>query len=164
MLLVMSPQAGSSHKLSRMESLQLDLSHLDHNGRVSVQINNLTEHPIRIWKESSSWGAAHRRVLIVRNGHLHMFFQNPDQFFTKNVPAFIEIPPKAHLENKLNLNGGNWCSKDQCANYDDSGIGGQQITFESGDTIIVIYDVPRSNKSTRFGVWDGVAAASTTAP
>jgi hypothetical protein len=155
-------QGVLSHASPRVESLQFEVSQLERNGTVSIQMSNLTERLIRIWKESNSWGAAHWRVLIVRNGHLHTFFQNPDQFFTKNVPAFIEIPPKGHLGDKLNLNGGNWCSKEQCANYDDSGIGGQQIRFEPGDTIIVIYDVPRSNESTRFGVWYGVAAASTT--
>lgn len=156
------PQGLLSHTGSRVESLQVEVSQLERNGRVSVQLINLTERPIRIWKESNSWGAANWRILIVRNGHLHTFFQNPDQYFTVNAPASIEIPPKGHLTDKLNLNGGNWCSKEQCANYDDSGIGGRQIRFEPGDTIIVIYDVPRSDESTRFGVWYGVAAASTT--
>lgn len=156
------PQGALPPTGSRVGTLQCEVSHVERNGIVSVRISDSTERPIRIWKESNSWGAAHWRVLILRNGHLQTFFQNPDQFFTVNVPAFVEIQPKGHFDIKLNLNGGNWCSGGECANYNDRGIGGRQINFRPGDVVVVIYDVARTDESSRFGVWYGVVAATAT--
>ena len=115
------------------------------------------QKPIRIWQESNSWGAAHWRVLLMRNGQLQTFFENPDQAFTRNIPAFNEITPGSHIEHKLDLSAESW-----------RGTEGQKVRFEHGDTVVVVYDVPRPYRwagaavtveASKMGVWYGVATA-----
>jgi hypothetical protein len=143
-----------------MGDLRLKIEGTSPTGIVKVQILNSSDRPIRIWRESNSWGAAHWRVLVLRNGELSTFFQNPDQGFTKNNPAFDEIAPGGTIEKTLSLNDGNW-----------RGLGKQKVGFESGQTIIVIYDVPKTFawppaqvtvEARNMAVWYGVAATSTT--
>jgi hypothetical protein len=91
---------------------------------------------------------------------LDTFFQNPDQQFTRNVPAFSELQKGMVVDLELDLNGGNWCSSAGCSSHDERGIGGTTVTFEKGDVLYLIYDVPRSEEGAKMGVWYGVAATS----
>ena len=141
--------------------LHIKVIEVAHSGKVSLNILNISDKPIRIWKESNSWGAAHWRVLAVSRGQLTTFFQNPDQGFTKNNPAYDEIPVGGHLEKTLDLNGINW----------RGGSGPGKVEFSPGDTVIVVYDVPKifpfpeaheTVEASTMGVWYGVAATSVT--
>jgi hypothetical protein len=104
----------------------------------------------RISKDSNSWGAARWRVLVLRNGQLQTFFQNPDRDFTVNMPTFVEIAGGSHLEQSLDLNDGTWRSSEK-----------EPVTLTPGDTVLVIYDVPFTPESLKLGVWYGVATTST---
>ncbi|HEU0046289.1 MAG TPA: hypothetical protein VFQ43_01635, partial [Nitrososphaera sp.] len=114
------------------------------------------------WKDSNSWGAACWRVFLIRNGTLEVFFQNPDQEFTKNGPGFNEIPGGGHLDQKLDLNGGNWCGLGHCSIHSERGFGGKKFNFEPNDTVIVIYHVPVTQEAHDNHVWYGVIAATAT--
>jgi hypothetical protein len=100
--------------------------------------------------------------LLIRNGRLEVFFQNPDQEFTRNGPAFDEIPGGGHIDQKLDVNGGNWCGLGRCSIYNEHGFGGKLLTFEPNDIVIVIYDVPVTQEARDHGVWYGVVAATAT--
>jgi hypothetical protein len=141
-----------------MDGLTIKITEVLPSGSMSVEVDNTSSKPVRIWKESNSWGAARWRVLLIRGDKLKTFFQSPDQRFTRNVPGFDEIGAGGHIEKKLDLNGGNW-----------EGFDGMQISFEPGDTIIVVYDVPKefgwsdssiAEKVRKMEVWYGVIAAS----
>jgi hypothetical protein len=132
------------------------------SGGITVELSNSSKELTRIWRDSNSWGAARWRVLLIRNGRLETFYQNPDQIFTRNIPAFDKIEAGAHVEKKLDLNGGNWCGLGHCASHDQRGFGGEKISFEPNDIIIVIYDVPVTIEAHKLYVWYGVATASTT--
>jgi len=131
-------------------------------GVISVEILNSSKKPIKLWEDSNSWGAACWRVLLVRKGQLETFFQNPDQMFTVNRPTFNEIAAGGRFEQKLDLNGGNWCGMGHCALHSERGFGGKRINFEANDIVIVIYDVPATQEARENGVWYGVIAAPTT--
>lgn len=131
-------------------------------GDIAVEILNSAKKPIKLWKDSNSWGAASWRVLLVRKGQLETFFQNPDQTFTVNRPTFNEIAGGGRLVQKLDLNGGNWCGLGHCALHSERGLGGKKITFEANDIVIVVYDVPATQEAHDNGVWYGVIAASAT--
>lgn len=142
-----------------MKELELKITDVAATGTISVEVDNTSSKPVRIWKESNSWGAARWRVLLIRGGRLRTLFQSPDQGFTRNVPGFEEIATGGHIEKKLDLNGGNW-----------QGLDGTKISFEAGETIIVVYDVPKefgwpdssiAEKVRGMKVWYGVVAAST---
>jgi len=46
--------------------------------------------------------------------------------------------------------------------YNQRGFGGEKISFEPNDMIIVIYDVPVTIEAHKMDVWYGIAIASTT--
>jgi hypothetical protein len=118
--------------------------------KIRVLLANSSKEPLKVWKDSNSWGAARWRALVLRNGKLRTFFQNPDQDFTVNLPTFVEIAPGSHLEQSLDLNDGSW-----------RGSEGQQVILVPGDTVVLIYDVPLTQECLKLGVWYGVVAGST---
>lgn len=145
-----------------INSLRIGKVEVSVEGIITAQLENSSKAPIRIWQDSNSWGAACWRVLLIRNGRLEVFFQNPDQEFTRNGPAFDEIPGGNHLDQKLDLNGGNWCGLGHCSRHDQRGFSGKRINFETNDIVILIYDVPATQEARDQGVWYGVVAATAT--
>jgi hypothetical protein len=143
--------------LRNVEARILDISP---SARLRIAIHNTGTSPLRIWKEKNSWGAARWRVLRVRDGKLETFFQNPDQLFTRNIPGFTEVQRETSVE--LDLNGGNWCSSLGCSSFDEQGIAGKKVTFQRGDIVFVIFDVPPSEEAVKMGVWYGTVATFTT--
>ncbi len=135
-----------------MKALTMRIAETSSSGTITVQLGNSGKKPVRIWQDSNSWGAAHWRVLVIRKAQLETFFQNPDKDFTRNIPTFREIAGGAYIEQKLNLNGGDW-----------RGPTGHRIQFAPDDLIVVIYDVPFTNEALKMRVWYGVVAALTTA-
>jgi hypothetical protein len=131
-------------------------------GTCTIEISSTSKEPTKLWKESNSWGAARWRIVRIRAGQVEVFFQNPDQSFTRNIPTSDEIVRGAHVERKLDLNGGNWCGLGHCSSFDERGLAGKQITFEPNDIVVAIYDVPLTQEATRLNVWHGVISASMT--
>ncbi len=147
--------------MASSETLGITIVKASQPARIELSISNLSTKPLRMWEEWNSWGAAHWRVLVVRAGRVEVFYQNPDRGFTLNQPTFIEIKPKTHIKHILDLGDGDWRGPDPKA-----------ARFRPGDTIIVIYDVPKSYEigdemsryASKAGVWFGVATASTMIP
>src|ERR1051326_7856661 len=79
------------------------------------------------------------------------------------VLTATEIGAGAQTEQKLDLNGGNWCGFGHCCAYNEHGFGVREASFEPGDIIVVTYDVPRTNEATKMGIWYGVTASLTNA-
>ena len=132
------------------------------SAQMTIELENSSKKPLKLWDESNSWGAACWRVLVIREGKVKTFFRNPDQGFTKNNPTFVEIAAGGHIERKLDLNGGNWCGLGRCSIYNERGFGGEKVSFESNDMLIIIYDVPSTQEARDEGVWFGVIAATAT--
>jgi hypothetical protein len=143
-----------------MNALNLTKLEVSRAAQITLQVENSSKAPVRIWRDSNSWGAACWRVLLIRNGRLEVFFQNPDQVFTRNGPAFNEISGGDHLEQKLDLNGGNWCGFGYCSRYNEVGFGGKKLNFETNDVVILTYDVPATQEARDNGVWYGVISAT----
>ena len=152
----------ASAKYESGNDLRLKIADIGRSGTLAIKISNYSKETIRIWEDANSWGAARWRVLLLRGGQLETFFENPNRIFTANFPTFKTIVAGASLEQKLDLNGGNWCGLGHCSPYSQGGFGGKNASFERGDTLIVIYDVPGTNEAGNMGVWYGVTAASTT--
>ena len=146
---------------ANMQSAQptIKMTKVSQTGSISLQISNPSKERLRLWEDSNSWGAARWRILRIRNGHVDVLFQNPNQIFTVNIPTTIEIAPEASAERILDVNGGNWCGLGHCSSYNERGLGGKEVRFDADDMIVVIYDVPPTKESQDNGVWHGVAAA-----
>lgn len=127
-------------------------------GVVRVRMTNESNHPVRIWRASNSWGASRWRVIRIRDGNSMTFYENPYKIFTRNVPSYDEIAGKGHSDFSLELNEGDWCGFGYCAWYDERGFDGKEVDFRTGDTVVAIYDVPPSNEAQKYEVWVGVAA------
>ena len=157
-----SPDNSMSESDMPTNSVKIGKVEASRAGDIAVEILNSSKKPIKLWKASNSWGGASWRVLLVRKEQLETFFQNPDQMFTVNRPTFNEIAAGGRLEQKLDLNGGNWCGMGHCSLHSERGFAGKTLTFEANDIVIVIYDVPATQEARDLGVWYGVVAASTT--
>ena len=142
-----------------MNRLEVKVAEVSPSGGIKVTVSNGSNRAIKLWEESNSWGAARWRVLRIRKGQLEVFFQNPNQRFTRNIPTPKEIAAGAQIEQKLDLNGGNWCGFGHCSAYNEHGFGGREANFEPGDIVLVTYDVPRTNEASEMSVWYGVTAA-----
>jgi hypothetical protein len=151
-----------SPSFAHINDLELKIAESSPSGVITIEMNNSLEKPLRIWDESNSWGAARWRVVVIRNGKTQSFFENPDQDFLRNVPTFEEIVHGKQKTHKLDLNDGNWCGLGYCTSYGQRRLTADQIRLQSGDTIIVSYDVPFEPESLRLGVWYGVALVSKT--
>ena len=150
----------SAARPGALVDVRLDITNVSPSGTLSVRLTNNSKNIIRIWEDDNSWGAARWRVLLVRRGQLETFFENPNRIFTMNIPTFKEIASGNYTEQKLDLNGGNWCGLTYCASYNERGFGDKRATFQHGDTVVVLYDVPTSIEAGKMKVWYGVVAAS----
>ncbi len=138
-----------------MDAITLKIIQASAAGIVKLEVRNSSEKPVKLFKESNSWGAGRWRLLLIRNGKLELFSETlKKREFTRNFPAFDEFAKGAHFEQKLDLNGEEWCDV----------VCGKKVSFKSADTIIVIYDVPVSTEGFKLGVWWGVVATLTTVP
>jgi hypothetical protein len=158
-IIFLSPVAVAQDK--PMNGLEIKIAEILRSGVVTVEVRNACKVAIRIWRQSGSLGADRWRVLRIRNGQLETFFQNPNQRFTRNEVLPVEIAGGAHSEQKFDLNGGNWCGFGHCSSHNERGFGGREASFAPGDSVVVIYDVPRTNEARKMNVWYGVVAAST---
>jgi len=131
--------------------LELEIVDTRANGTIVVAMHNRSSNSLRIWNDSNSWGAGRWRVLLVHGRQVLMFHENPDRSFTRNGPGFTEITPRQHTERKLDLNDERW-------------LGPANRRIESGDVVIVLYDVPLTDEATQYKVWYGVASAFRVAP
>jgi hypothetical protein len=146
LLLTSSLGAASA---SKQKGLELRVHRIDPSGVIDVTLSPSDGTSARVWKSSNSWGAANWRVFAARNGDLFSFREDPDQTFSRNVPAFEEVQGKKTIS--LNIKGEDWIGP-------TSGFG----AFQEGDIVIVVYDVPATTEARRAGVWYGTV--STLAP
>ena len=85
-------------KAKSMNDLKVKIVEVLPSGRITVELSNSSKELVRIWRDSNSWGADRWRVLLIRNGRLETFFQNPNQVFTRNGPTFDKLAAGAHIE------------------------------------------------------------------
>jgi hypothetical protein len=130
------------------DALTLRITGVSKTGIVTVDVINGSGQPLKVFRESNSWGAARWRVLILRAGQIAALSQAVTQIFTRNVPAFEELGVGAHVEHRLEVNDREWRGS-------KPGV----VPFQSGDTIVAVYDVPVTTEARSLGVWYGVAAA-----
>jgi hypothetical protein len=164
-LIVLTNLLGFGTSLAAQEpasGITLRIVSLSDSGRLSVELDNTSAKPIRVWKDSNSWGAARWRVLVLRNGQMDGFFQNPNRAFTRNGPGFTEIAGGSHVEQTMDLNDGGWCRFGECSSRNQRELKDKGVSFNSGDVVIVIYDVPSSGEAHEMNVWYGVVATSRT--
>jgi hypothetical protein len=128
----------------------------------AITVETGSSSPVRLWRNSNSWGYTAWKILRVRGGQVAAFYQNPFQVITKNNPTFDTIGGDVRREETLHLNGGDWCSVGVCTPYFRQGVGGKTITFEPRDLLIVLYDIPITQEAQARAVWYGAMGASFT--
>jgi hypothetical protein len=130
------------------KGLMINITDVSRNGVLKVELVNESRKPLRVWKDSNSWGWARWRLLIVRQKAVLTFFQNPDQDFTINNPTFEQLAPGSSVVKRLDLNDGSW-----------RGTVSGPIELQASDLIIALYDVPFTPESLRLDVWYGVSSS-----
>ena len=127
--------------------LKIEVVRASRSGKITVQIENSSKEPIRLWRGWNSWGWGIWRVLRLRKGRLETFFQKPDKTFNRNGPVSYEIAAGACATEILNINRVEWY-----------GFRSKRVTLRPGDMITVVYDVPATDPAIAQAVWNGVAA------
>lgn len=155
---ILDPQFAVASDAS-MQSIEIEIAKVLPLGVVDVLLKTGETSPVNIWRESNSWGVARWRILRVHNGILETYYQNPNRRFSMNIPSFLELTKGSPLSQRLDLNAGNWCLGVHCSSYDERGIDGKEVAFQEGDSIIVVYDVPRTGEAIKTSIWYGVVAA-----
>jgi hypothetical protein len=159
-----TPSASHAAATARGEpanGLALRIKQISRSGVIVVAVSNVTERPIRSWKESNSWGASRWRVLRISKSHLETFYQNSSRGFMLNSPEVSQIAPGGYVEQTLDLNGRYWCALGRCSE-DERRSGDDGVRLETGDTVIAIYDVPFLPETLGKNAWHGVVASMTT--
>ena len=70
-------------------------------GTATVELTNNSNKPIRVLRDSNTWGAAKWRLLRVKDGRTEAFAQTlKDRYFTRNIPAFAiyDVPSTPESE------------------------------------------------------------------
>src|ERR1700688_164855 len=80
-----------------MNLLEIKIVEVLPSGSITLTVSSRSKGSIKLWDESNSWGAARWRVLRIRKGQLEVFFQNPDQRFTRNIPTSKEFAAGAQI-------------------------------------------------------------------
>jgi len=137
----------------KMKALTLKILRVSPPGTIDVSLKNSSQESIKIWQDSNSWGAARWRVMLARNGHIETLYQNPDQIFSRNVPHYFLVEKGQTVQKTLDVNDGNW-----------RGLSKGKITFKTGDSLTVVYNVPVSDEARKAGVWYGVVSAVAAVP
>ena len=101
---------GTSHAEEKAMDVPLAIRSLRvaPDGRISLEMWNVSDKPVRLWRDSNTWGAARWRVLRVRAGELRVAHQRIVEGFTVNLPVFDELAPQARLEVTLDLSQPRW--------------------------------------------------------
>ena len=135
-----------------LNHLALSILNTTQAGDINVRLVNSSNEPLRLWTETNIWGAYRWRVIVLREGKVKIFFEDPDGIvFTKNVPTWQEIKGDSFFDMKLQLSGEDW--------YRPNHV---KPDLRAGDQLIVIYDVPPSPEAHKMSVWYGIVAASST--
>ena len=156
MLMTIGSAAGTASsarvQVTPMDSLPVRVVEATTAGTMKVELRNNSKEAIRVFRESNTWGAARWRVLRLKDGRAEAFAQTArNRYFTRNVPAFDEIPAGGRLEVRLDINDGGWLT-----------AGNSPARFQAGDSVVAMYDVPPTPEGQKLGVWHGIAAAVAT--
>jgi len=130
-------------------ALELSILRVAPPNSIVIEVRNASSAPVRIWRESNSWGVARWRIMRVREGDAVLFYQVPTDEFTRNVPGFDELSGQTRVERVLDLTAAAWHSTRP-----------SDINIRAGDLVIVFYDVPVTDEAKRLAVWHGAIVAS----
>lgn len=76
---------------------------------LKVQLQNRTDHSVRVWELANSWGGASWSVSLAAAGSGRELVLRPGkQPYTVNVPRFTEVPAHGQREIRLAPSGLEW--------------------------------------------------------
>ena len=132
-----------------MTGLGVSIQKATPSGIVRVKLVNRSKQSIRVFRDSNTWGAARWRILRIRGGAVEAFAQTLKEIYTRNVPAFDDLPAGASVDVQLDINDKGWLP-------DPSSTVNARLA--SGDTIVVVYDGPVTSEAEQLHVWHGISA------
>lgn len=132
-------------------SLAVQIEDVSAAGKITVSLRNTGQEPLRLWN-SGRWNVGTWRVLHISatGGALTTYYEDPDQIIDVR-PRYMELARDMPSLRKLDLSGFFWLPRRETR------IG--ENIWATGDTLIVIYDIPMTAEGDKLGVWWGVAAA-----
>ena len=135
------------------DRLRIEVDATTGGGSISVELKNDSEKPLKIFKTTNGWGANRYWVQVIRKARVYGFFEESKDAYFYTHPGFSEIAPHSRLERSLDLNDGNW-----------GGRRGRRFALQSGDRVVVLYDVPFTKAAEKFNVWCGFVGGTAIVP
>lgn len=142
---------GVAASESSPTDLELRIDKLSPTGQVTVSLHNSGQALLRLWR-TGRWSVGTWRVLHIAaiDGTLTTYYEDPNQIIDDR-PMYAEVSQEKPRMRKLDLTGPFWLPRREARS-------GENI-WATGDTLIVIYDIPMSPEAQKLGVWWGVVAA-----
>ena len=122
---------------------------IDERSHFHVVVTNVSEHPVRLWREWCSWGYYNLSFEITLPGGKKLVAKKHARPWKKNYPDFCTIEPGNHLVIEVYPNADDW---------KDSGLGsiarsdpgeGRKVTLQA------IYSIEADQHAGEEGVWTG---------
>jgi hypothetical protein len=134
--------------------IQIEVKKASINGEVKIEVQNHMDHLVRLWEiGGNSWGWSNWTIEFFSENNLVIYVRKPDEGFTRNVPAYIEISGKGNKEFKFDLNDGTWVSH-------RIPIWPAYPSKEDREKAIsgcfVVLSIPKSTESEKLSVWTGM--------
>ena len=115
-------------------------------GTIIVHFINPGSGPIRLWKGPNSWSWDNVRFIIIRDHVSSYFRRDPEEIFTRNIPAYDEVSEHKSLDRVFSVFDGSWVASKNAPKQ-----------LEKGDTIICVYAVNPTPEAAKYEVWVGTA-------
>lgn len=111
-----------------------------------VILRNVSANPLRIWKESNSWGYYALQFEVTTGKGERRVVRKKQRGWRKNVPDFWVLESGESLVHDVFLAGGAW------ENVPIDAIG-EKVSVRA------IFEVPRETMADKLGVWIGQASS-----
>lgn len=146
---------SEAEQMTQMTPIVVQIEAAQPNGIVKVQITNNTSGQLRIWHpECNSWGWNNWYFEFFDENDLTVFVRRPNEGFTANMPAFMDIPPTGSASISFDLNDGSWVPH-QLPIFKPWMKG-----FRPVKGCIAVLAIPMTADAKKFSIWTGTIASS----
>ncbi len=107
-----------------------------------VMLKNVSATPLRLWKESNSWGYYALQFEMTTNKGERTIVRKKERGWRKNVPAFVVLESGKSTVLDVFLSGGTW-------EHVPANRSGEKVDVR------VIFEVSKEAMASKLGVWTG---------
>lgn len=116
--------------------------------QVTVVFRNVGTQPLRLWKDTCSWGYRNLSFEMFDAGGRRFTLTRVEVAWEKNVPTWDTLAPGASVSRDITLNPADWEGLPPLAPGESRHV-----------SVRAVYRSPLTDQSTRHGIWVGSAVS-----